>query len=474
METMEVYCVVKTPSISVNVKLFDMIKKVTIVSSLEKYFKNKTNMGKLGFWYTIDIDLTNSLRFHLKNYVEEKKVLEPILFLEYLEKHNIFHSKWVPKTTGDWVSFASDTFKETKDFPCYTILRLLNIVPYFDTPENLPNLCLQNVGFWRNLADNIGFRYFQLTPKLPSQNNFKFRDLFFGVLHSDPYPDFGAFTPDEGMFFDFTPPVYTYSCGCSVTGINRDCSLLIKLTSIMFLLAKNKKFSCLEQVPCDSPCKCTTIKTIEFLPELNLFFFLDTFLEDEKFTLVEIKYQCNANFAATIHTVNTGIDSKDISYFVSHFDLIFQILEGISLEDCKQIVINQNFSSIKKWPSIDVFQNEGSVSSFSWLSLSNASTDKDLINLDPLIELLLRFSELNSPKYSTKLKNYVSLFSNLDYRFVFLQNACYENFELNVFFSMLQVENSQMCQKSKRNKKRQKRREKSLTQKGIESTPVSS
>ena len=471
---MEVYCIVKTPSISVSIKLFDMMNRVTIVSSLENYFKSKTNMEKLGFWSCLDIDVTNSLRFHLKNYVDEQKLLEPILFLEYLEKQNVFQSKWVPKSTEDWISFASETFRETKDFPCFTVLRLLNIVPYFGNPENLPNLYLKNVGFWRSLSDNIGFTYFQLTPKLPYQNNFKFRDLFFGCLHSDPYPDFGTFTPVEEIFFDFTPPVYTYSCGCSVTGINKNCSLLIKLTSIVFLLAKNKKFSCLEDVPCNDPCTCTNIKTIEFLPELNIFFFLDTNLDDEHFTLVEIKYQCKTDFAATIHTVNTGIDNDDISYYVSHFDLIFQILEGISLEDCKQIVVNQNFSSIKKWPSVEIFQNKGLVSSFSWLPLSNASTDKDLINIDPLIELLLRFDELKSPGYSSTLKKFISSLSNLDYRFIFLQNACYENFELNVFFSMFQVENSQMCRKSKRNRKRKKRQNKALTQKGTESTPVSS
>ena len=59
------------------------------------------------------------------------------------------------------------------------------------------------------------------------------------------------------------------------------------------------------------------------------FFILDTDLDTENFALVEIKYHCKTNFAATIHTINTGIDKTDISYFVSHFDLIFQILEGI-------------------------------------------------------------------------------------------------------------------------------------------------
>ena len=137
----------KTPSISVSIKLFDMMNRVTIVSSLENYFKSKTNMEKLGFWSCLDIDFTNSLRFHLKNYVEEQKILEPILFWEYLEEHNVYQSKWIPKEVEDWISFASNTFMEMKDFPCFTIFRLLNIVPYFDKPENLPCLYSQNVGF---------------------------------------------------------------------------------------------------------------------------------------------------------------------------------------------------------------------------------------------------------------------------------------------------------------------------------------
>ena len=274
---MDIFTKIYISGTSIEVKLHDQSLGVT-VTNFDEYFRKKSNISQNIFWIWFQEDFKKYLTFHVTNYFIKTKnqveLSDPLQFWEYLENIYFHRSNWVPQNSEQWTSYDRNC-DQKPNFPIYAVLKLLNIVPYLANHENIPSLDIHKNGFWRQFSEEVAYSYFTLTPKIPfsAQNNFMFRDLFLGCFSSNIYTEWQNKEKNEIENWFCVQPPYIFSCGCNVNTISKTCTLIQQMVNAIYFLAINKVFLCSNSDPCGTPCACTTIKTIQFQEQTNLFFF---------------------------------------------------------------------------------------------------------------------------------------------------------------------------------------------------------